>query len=191
MSVNVIGGSIGGVENLSSVLNDFDVHFVSDKYSNKADILLMDITKTFNLDGKIKTGAKSLWPQYCKTIVSTATFLSQFDDYAKMLQWINTFYNDEKSMAALPLVISEEIFGFRFALAGDFLKELGFVNYGKPDVHIKEILFASNFILGDDTPNNVPKGFFSHLPPLFVNSSLSFARRGLIENPFRRKGKYL
>ena len=112
MSVNVIGGSIGGVENLSSVLNDFDVHFVSDKYSNKADILLMDITKTFNLDGKIKTGAKSLWPQYCKTIVSIATFLSQFDDYAKMLQWINTFYNDEKSMAALPLVISEEIFGF-------------------------------------------------------------------------------
>ena len=49
-------------------------------------------------------------------------------------------------MAVLPLLISTELFGFQFALTCDFLKELGFTNYGKPDVHIKDILEAYGFI---------------------------------------------
>lgn len=146
MSVNVVGGSIGGIENLHEVLSGFDVHAVLKRYSNKSNELLNDIEKKFCLEGKIRKNEKSLWPQYCKTIISIATFLSQFNSYEDFLKWINVFYNDKKSMAALPLIISEEVFGFRFALACDFLKELGFINYGKPDVHVKEILFAYNFI---------------------------------------------
>lgn len=49
-------------------------------------------------------------------------------------------------MAVLPLLISTEIYGFGFALVCDFLKDLGYENYGKPDVHIKEILSAYGFI---------------------------------------------
>ncbi len=146
MSVNVIGGKIGGVENLGKVLNNFEPKFVIEKYCNKEDVLLKDIINEFNLDGKIRTENKSLWPQYCKTIISAATFLSQFNDIKEFLDWINSFYKDKKSMAVLPLLISTELFGFQFALACDFLKELGFINYGKPDVHIKDILSAYGFI---------------------------------------------
>jgi thermostable 8-oxoguanine DNA glycosylase len=35
--------------------------------------------------------------------------------------------------------MSEEIFGYGFSLACDFLKELGFTNYVKPDVHLIDI----------------------------------------------------
>jgi thermostable 8-oxoguanine DNA glycosylase len=36
--------------------------------------------------------------------------------------------------------LSQEVNGFGFALACDFLKELGFFNFAKPDVHVKAIV---------------------------------------------------
>jgi hypothetical protein len=41
--------------------------------------------------------------------------------------------------AALPLIIKEEIFGYQFALACDFIKDNISPLFVKPDVHIKEI----------------------------------------------------
>ncbi len=77
---------------------------------------------------------------YCKTILSAAKFFKQFDDSGEdFYVWAKHFYNDQRSMAALPLVLAAEIEGIGYPLACDFLKELGFVNYGKPDVHVKQI----------------------------------------------------
>jgi hypothetical protein len=39
----------------------------------------------------------------------------------------------------LPLLLSEMISGIGFALACDLIKELGFVRYAKPDVHLIEV----------------------------------------------------
>ena len=50
--------------------------------------------------------------------------------------------------------IGSEIYGFGFPLACDFLKELGFENYGKPDVHIKDIFRAYKFIDDLDSKTN-------------------------------------
>ncbi|NCD05852.1 MAG: hypothetical protein EOL97_07010 [Spirochaetia bacterium] len=46
---------------------------------------------------------------------------------------------------ALPLLISKKISGIGFALACDFLKELGFTDYSKPDVHIVAVLTSLQF----------------------------------------------
>lgn len=146
MSVNVIGGAIGEVKNLKTVLDDFNVQYVLNKFTDNENQLLDEIEDKFNLKGKIRREEKSLWPQYCKTIISVASFLSQFENITEFLAWITSFYEDKKSMAVLPLLISTEVYGFGFALVCDFLKELGYVNYGKPDVHIKEILKAYGFI---------------------------------------------
>lgn len=40
------------------------------------------------------------------------------------------------------MLLDQEIDGFGFALACDFLKELGYVNFAKPDVHIRDIFKA-------------------------------------------------
>lgn len=42
---------------------------------------------------------------------------------------------------SLPLLISSKISGVGFPLACDFLKELGYLNYPKPDVHIIDIFY--------------------------------------------------
>ncbi|MCB0540102.1 MAG: hypothetical protein KDE33_21475, partial [Bacteroidetes bacterium] len=64
----------------------------------------------------------------------------EFYDYADSL------YKSPKTKNLLPLAISLEIRGIGVALACDFLKEIGFLDYGKPDVHLQEILIAAGFL---------------------------------------------
>ena len=52
---------------------------------------------------------------------------------------MDLFDEDERARPALPLLLAQEIEGFGFALACDFLNGLGYENFSKPDVHIKEI----------------------------------------------------
>src|SRR5690606_8075370 len=109
------------------------------KYGDDYTQLLTDIETDLRPKGKIRKSPKSIWPKYCKTIISAADFLSQFDSGEDFYSWANHYYNDSRSIAALPLIIEQEIYGVGYPLACDFLKELGFINYGKPDVHIIDI----------------------------------------------------
>ncbi|MBW2593055.1 MAG: hypothetical protein JRE58_08680 [Deltaproteobacteria bacterium] len=40
------------------------------------------------------------------------------------------------------MLLSREIEGFGFALSCDFLEEMGYVNFPKPDVHLRGIFTA-------------------------------------------------
>jgi len=42
------------------------------------------------------------------------------------------------------MLLAYEIYGYGFPLACDFLKELGYNQYGKSDVHINEIFSSLN-----------------------------------------------
>jgi len=146
MKAGVIGRSIGGVENLGKVLFGFDPTKVLAEYNNNTEYLLDTIVSELKPAGKIRRTPKSIWPIYCKTIVSAAEFISQFTTAQDFIEWSNYFYNDKKSFAALPLLLEAEIYGIAFPLACDFLKELGFVDFGKPDVHIIEQFEALGLI---------------------------------------------
>lgn len=139
MKAGVIGGSIGGVKKLAVVLFDFNPQKVSVAYGGDADLVLSDIEAKLKPSGKIRKTSKSIWPKYCETILSAARFFMQFSSGSEFYDWANHFYQDKRSIAALPMILAEEIYGIGYPLACDFLKELGFVNYGKPDVHIIEI----------------------------------------------------
>ena len=65
--------------------------------------------------------------------------MGQFKSGPDFLAWVQTFDDDSRKRAALPLLLSKEIDGFGFALGCDFLKRLGFLNFAKPDVHVKAI----------------------------------------------------
>jgi hypothetical protein len=139
MKAGVIGGSIGGVEKLAVVLFGFNPKKVSDAYGINSDLVLSEIEAKLKPSGKIRKTPKSIWPKYCETILSSARFFKQFASGGEFYDWANHFYQDKRSIAALPMILAEEIYGIGYPLACDFLKELGFVNYGKPDVHIIEI----------------------------------------------------
>lgn len=48
------------------------------------------------------------------------------------------------------MLLSHEIDGFGFALSCDFLKELGYVNFPKPDVHLRDIFTALKLCQDED-----------------------------------------
>lgn len=60
-------------------------------------------------------------------------------------------------MPALPLILAEEIEGIGYTLACDFLKELGFVEYGKPDVHVIGIFVGIGLCQPKPNPYQVQK----------------------------------
>lgn len=157
MKASVIGGSIGGIHNLGRALFNFNPREVEVNFSNDPENLLKHIVKVINPSGKIRTDARSIWPKYCKTILSTAAFLRQFKNGDDFYDWANHFYGDQRSMAALPMVLAAEIEGIGYPLACDFLKELGFVNYGKPDIHVIDIFAGIGLCSEKASPYQVQK----------------------------------
>lgn len=112
--------------------------------------MLDEIERQLNPTGKIRRTNRSIWPQFCRGILSSARFLAQFTSAGEFHNWIQLFDKDERTRAALPLLIDAEIEGLGFALACDFLKEIGYTNYAKPDVHLRDI-----FVGLDLCPSNV------------------------------------
>lgn len=143
MKAGVIGGSIGGVHQLGRVLCDFEPEEVLQKYVSGWESILDDIVEQLKPRGSIRRTTRSIWPQYCRTILSAAKFLSQFASADDFYDWVASFDKlDERARPALPMLLDTEIAGFGFPLACDFLKELGYENFFKPDVHVKDIFWA-------------------------------------------------
>ncbi|WP_196494282.1 hypothetical protein [Burkholderia stagnalis] len=157
MKASVVGGSIGGIHNLGRVLFRFNPRKVERAFANNPEGLLDCIVKTLNPSGQIRTTSHSIWPKYCKTILSAATFFRQFKNGEDFYDWANHFYGDQRSMAALPMVLAAEIDGIGYPLACDFLKELGFVSYGKPDVHVIQIFAGIGLCPERASPYQVQK----------------------------------
>lgn len=139
MKAGVIGGAIGGVEKLSLVLEDFNPKAVVAKYMGDWESVLDDIVEKLEPRGEIRRTPRSIWPHYCQTILSAASFIEQFSSASDFFGWVDFFDQDDRARASLPMLLSREIQGFGFALACDFLKEMGYVNFPKPDVHLRDI----------------------------------------------------
>lgn len=157
MKAGVVGGSIGGIEKLATVLFNFNPSRVADTYGTNSDQVLSEIESKLKPSGKIRKTPKSIWPKYCKTILSSARFFKQFASGEEFYDWANHLYQDKRSIAALPMILAEEIYGVGYPLACDFLKELGFINYGKPDVHIIEIFEGLSLCHKGATPYQIQK----------------------------------
>ena len=73
--------------------------------------------------------------------MSGSKFLSSFSDERDFDNFVRTFSFNKFTKAALPMLLANEIDGLGFALACDFLKELGYRDYPKPDVHLIKIFY--------------------------------------------------
>jgi len=142
MKAGVIGRAIGGVEKLSVVLAKFNPKDVLNKYGDDWQDVLDDIVKQLQPRGIIRRTPRSIWPHYCQTILSAALFVEQFTSVDDFFRWLDFFDQDARARASLPMLLSHEIKGFGFALSCDFLKEMGYVNFPKPDVHLRDIFTA-------------------------------------------------
>ena len=132
--------SIGNINNLSPMLFDFEHKKVNEEYKNWEEIFDAIYESSYSPPGRmVKTNNKSHWVVYCQAIISISNFLSRYETIEEFDKFINGFLTNEQSKLALPLLLKEEIFGFGFALACDFLKENVSPEFIKPDTHINDI----------------------------------------------------
>ena len=108
-------------------------------YKN-ADELLEKFKTRFNLQNV--QSKRSLWRKFSEGIISGSAFMASFKDKNDFDSFIRTFARNKYTKAALPMLLSKEVRGFGFALACDFLKELGYRDYPKPDVHLIKIFYS-------------------------------------------------
>jgi len=149
MKAGVIGKAIGGVDKLGPVLSGFDPGKVLSKFGDDSRAVLAEIEARLKPRGKIRKEPKCIWPQYCRTILSAAQFLSQFRTAGEFYGFADFFDKDERARPSLPMLMGYEIQGLGFALARDFLKELGYVNFPKPDVHLRDVFRALDLCPAD------------------------------------------
>ena len=142
MKSEVIGGSIDGVDKLASVLYGFNPKAVLAEYGDNWQMVLDHIVKELNPRGQVRRTPQSIWPQYCRTILSAAEFIEQFASAEDFFRWIDFFDRDDRARASLPMLLGHKIEGFGFALSCNFLKELGYIKFPKPDVHLHDIFTA-------------------------------------------------
>lgn len=142
MKAAVIGKSIGGVDKLGVVLCNFKPCDILQKFTEGWEQILDDIElqlKPSSKTGRVRREPRSIWPHYCQTILSAARFMAQFNSADEFYEWVSFFDSDDRVRPALPMLLEKEIEGFGFALSCHFLKELGFVKFAKPDVHLHDI----------------------------------------------------
>jgi len=126
--------SIGKMKDLESVFFGFDHKKVLENYSSWQNLL--QVIKGDSVDAE---NLHNYWVIFCKGSISSAHWLNQFSAPEDFFKYVDDFDQSINTRPALPLVIEKDIFGYGFALACDFLKELGFCNYSKPDVHLIDI----------------------------------------------------
>lgn len=138
MKDGVITGSIGEINNLKDVLFDFEPTAIIENYPTWQSVF-DQIKIRLKPKGKMRDTARAIFPLYCRTILSASQFMAQFSTADDFYEWVDFFDKDERARPALPLLLAQQIVGFGFTLACDFLKELGYINFAKPDVQLREI----------------------------------------------------
>lgn len=121
---------------LRLILCDYDPQALISKYSSAAELL-----NVFKKNFEIKNiqSKRNLWRKFAEGIISGSKFMASFKDKEEFDNFIKTFALNKYTKAALPMLLSKEIKGFGLALACDFIKELGYRDYPKPDVHLIKI----------------------------------------------------
>ena len=105
-----------------------------------------------------KNDNRNIWVLFTKGVISGAKYLTAFQDHLEFDNFVNNHVSMNKHVQ-LARSISKKVHGYGFALACDFLKELGYSDFIKPDTHIIDIFDG----LGLSLSRNVEEVFRSVL----------------------------
>lgn len=135
---NYIGYDTRNKKSIQSTLFNFDL-----VQSAKAYLSGSDLFAAFLDHGVVMMKSQHSWHKYCENLVNAFKWLSQFRDFAEFDKYVRSYQGKEINLP-IELDKKQDSF-FGFALACDFLKELGYSSYSKPDEHILDIVNAKTF----------------------------------------------
>jgi hypothetical protein len=143
--------TIGDIDALGQFLFNFDPIQCRAHYQDNWEKLFKKIQDNHTPPGPMKINNKnSYWVIFCKGILSGAEFLSKFESYKAFDKFVNGFTFNDISITALPIILDQEVYGMGFPIACDWLKEIGYFNYCKPDTHTIDILYETKMAPSED-----------------------------------------
>ncbi len=122
---------------IKTILKNYDLTYISALF---ADDLLNAFKAEFGF------AKDTMWKRYCKGLISAAKFLLSFKDITEFRKVCDSMNTSDITREAFALFLSTKIDNMGFALACNFLKELGYQEYPKPDVHIIDICYDLGLI---------------------------------------------
>lgn len=134
---------IGEISSLEKILFSFSAKRVLEYYKNWEQ-LFDTVEKEVNPPGRMeKSNNKNSWVLFTKIILSMAEYVERFKNIESYYSYIELFISSNADVRlGLPLILSEEVKGFGFALACDFIKENISPYFVKPDTHIRDIFIG-------------------------------------------------
>lgn len=135
-------------EKIKKILFDFDVRQIQNMDVDELYYKFREVFEVTSNDTK-----QNSWRKWSRSAIDAARFMSNFKDADDFRGFVAQFDYNRPTRMALPLLISTKISGIGFALACDTLKELGYLSYPKPDVHLIEVF--SQLGLSEDDPISV------------------------------------
>jgi hypothetical protein len=143
--------TIGAIDPLEPFLFGFDPWLTHSHYQDDWQLLFRTIEQNHQPPGPMNIlNESSYWVLFCKAILSGTEFLSRFESFKSFDEFVNSFAFNDISIAALPILLDQEIYGMGFPLGCDWLKEMGYGNYGKPDTHTIDILYGTGVAASQD-----------------------------------------
>jgi hypothetical protein len=169
--------TIGDIDMLAPYLFDFDPYQTHAHYQDDWEKLFKKIKDNHTPPGPMNIKNKtSYWVIFCKGILSGAEFLSGFESYEAFDEFVNSFAFNDLSIAALPILLDQEVYGMGFPIANDWLKEIGYSNYCKPDTHTIAILYETGVASNQDNytvfKTMVRMGRVNNEPPALIDRVL-------------------
>lgn len=130
---------IGNLSALEYFLKEYSVIDVLKVYSDWESFIDSLLTSDFQPPSAInKEDNRNSWVHFSKGVISGARYLDKFPNVSSFDNFIKE-YTMRGNHIQLVNEISKEIHGYGFALTCDFLKELGYAEFVKPDTHIIDI----------------------------------------------------
>lgn len=121
------------------LLFEYDAVAILAAYATDSD-LFMQFDNSFTIKNKDSKG--NSWRRYAKSVLSACAFIERFVNADDFAAYVEKELHCDLSTDILVDKIAKEVYGLGFPLACDFLKELGYWQYSKPDVHIINIFTA-------------------------------------------------
>lgn len=122
---------------IKKILHNYDLKYIS---KLTPDILV----KKFKNEFKLKKW--TLWERYANGIISGAKFVGSFKSYKEFTKFIKYFDNCDATREALSCYIGSKIKNLGFSTTCNWIKELGYYNFSKPDTHILDICLTLGLI---------------------------------------------
>lgn len=122
---------------IDTILCNFKLNTVRAKYGNDVEELWKDLCSQCVPDSE--QSPKGAWYKFARNIITLGAYLSEFSDIDELYQEFEKAESPEEKIKLVNKV-SAQVSQWGFAMASNWIKDMGMTGYCKPDQHIRAII---------------------------------------------------